>query len=207
MKRIIVCMLAVVATVGFLSCSKARPPDIGEQIIMERVPGDRPNWVTRVPEDRDGRMFFTGMKTHGSSLENAGTDARQNAIQKIIEYLGASGMVDYTKARVEAGITDEGQAGNYIEDGFRLLAQSVAQGTRETETYYEHVKEWQLDGWHYFYNSYVLLSVAQTDLQRAAAAAFERQAAEARAQNNARAEAFANSLRSQLTPQSSTQGR
>jgi hypothetical protein len=199
MRRILLATLMITSISLIFSACGSGPPEIGEQFIVERVPDDRPRWITWPPEDRDGKLFFIGMKTHASSLENGNTDARQNGIQKIVEYVGGTGMVDYTKARVEAGITDEGQAGNYIEDGYRFLAESIAQGVREDETYYERVKAWQHDGWHYFYNYYALLSTPKDALERAARAAFEKQAAEARAKNDARAESFANRLREQLT--------
>jgi len=177
----------------------SKPPEIGQQFVVERVPDERPRWISRPPGDRDNKLFFVGFKTHASSLENGNTDARQNAVQKIVEYIGGTGMVDYTKARVEAGITDEGQAGNYVEDGYRFLAESIAQGVREDETYYERMKEWRPDGWHHFYNYYVLISIPKDVLERSTRMAFERQAAAARARNDAKAEAFANRLREQLT--------
>lgn len=198
MRRTVLPILAAGAALVLAACG-SKPPEIGQQFVTERVPEDRPNWITRPPRDRDNKLFFVGFKTHSSSLENGNTDARQNAVQKIVEYIGGTGMVDYTKARVEAGLTDEGQAGNYVEDGYRFLAESIAQGVREDETYYERVKEWRPDGWHHFYNYYVLISIPQDALQRSAAMAFERQAAAARAKNDARAEAFANRLREQLT--------
>lgn len=198
MRRIVLPLFVAGAALVLAACG-SKPPEIGQQSVIERVPEDRPNWITRPPRDRDNKLFFVGFKTHASSLENGNTDARQNAIQKIVEYIGGTGMVDYTKARVEAGLTDESQAGNYVEDGYRFLAESIAQGVREDETYYERVKEYRPDGWHYFYNYYALISIPQDALQRSAAMAFERQAAAARAKNDAKAEAFANRLRQQLT--------
>jgi hypothetical protein len=201
MKRTAIMLVICAMPLVFLACG-SKPPQIGEQFVMERVPGDRPGWINKTPGDRDGKMFFVGYKTHASALENGNTDARQSAIQKIVEYLGGTGMVDYTKARVEAGITDEGQAGNYVEDGYRFLGESIAQGMREQETYYEHVKEWRPDGWHYFFNFYTLVNVDENVLRQQAAAAFQRQADQARARNDARAEAFARNLQRQLTPES-----
>ena len=199
MRRMAVALaLAVGATVMLPACGSG-PPEMGEQFVIERVPDSRPRWVHRPPSDDDSKLFFVGVKTHASSLENGNTDARQNGIEKIVTYIGGTGMIDYTKARVEAGLTDEGEAGNYIEDGYRFLAESVAQGVREDESYYERVKEWKPDGWHYFYNYYVLLSTPEDALERAARMAFERQAAEARAANDTRAESFANRLRDQLS--------
>jgi hypothetical protein len=203
MRRSVIILVIVGIAVSFMACG-SKPPEMGEQFIVERVPEDAPRWRTRPPVERDGKQFFVGVKTHASSLEAGNTDARQNAIQKVVEYIGGTGMVDYTKARVEAGLTDEGDAGNYVEDGYRFLAESIAQGVREDETYYERVKEWNLDGWHYFYNYYVLISIPEDALQRSALAAFQAQADEARERNDAKAEAFAERLRSQLTNDASS---
>jgi hypothetical protein len=200
MRRTVLLSLVMAGSLAVLAACGSKPPEVGQQFIIERVPEDRPRWITRPPADRDEKLFFVGLKTHASSLENGNTDARQNAIQKVVEYVGGTGMVDYTKARVESGLTDEGQAGNYVEDGFRFLAESIAQGMREDENYYERVKEWQPTGWRYFYNYHVLVSIPKASLADAARQAFERQAAAARARNDARAEAFANKLRQQLTP-------
>jgi hypothetical protein len=182
----------------FAACA-TKQPQIGEQFIDERVPDKRPSWITKPPRDSDGKLYFIGVKTRASSLENGNTDSRQHGIQKIVEYIGGTGMVDYTKARVESGVTDEGLAGNYIEDGYRFLAESIAQGVREDESYYERVREWRPDGWRYFYNYYVKLSIPEDALERAARMAFDKQAAEARAKNDERAAAFADRLRQQLT--------
>ena len=198
MRRSVLSLVIVGAILSLAACGSA-PPQMGEQFIVEKVPDRAPRWRTKPPGERDGKQFFVGVKTHASSLEAGNTDARQNAIQKIVEYIGGTGMVDYTKARVEAGLTDEGDAGSYIEDGYRFLAESIAQGVREDETYYERVREWNPDGWHYFYNYYVLISIPEEALVRSAQMAFQRQAEAARARNDAKAEAFAERLRSQLT--------
>lgn len=199
MRRILVLIAAVMGASIALSACAAKKPEVGEQFVVERVPENRPRWVTTPPADREGRLYFVGMKTHASSLENGGVDARQNGIQKVIEYIGGTGMVDYTRARVESGVVDEGQAGNYIEDGYRFLAESIAHGVYEEEIFYERVREWRLDGWHYFWNYNALLSISKDALERAAREAFEKQAAEARAKGNAQAEAFAKRLQEQLT--------
>jgi len=199
-------MAACGASLLFVGCA-VEQPEIGQQVVIERVPESRPGWVTTVPADRGNTLYFVGMKTHASSLENGNTDARQAAIQKIVEYLGGTGKVDYTKARVEAGVTDEGQAGNYVEDGYRFLAESVAKGAREEESYYERVKERHVDGWHHFYNYYVLIGIRSDELTRAAGEAFEQQAAQARARNDQRAEAFANELKRQVTGTPAPTGR
>jgi hypothetical protein len=195
-------MTGVALTLGTLvllaGCGGQRPPQLGERMVIERNSDERPEWLRRVPADRDGLQFVIGIKTGSRSLDNANTDARQNAIQKVVEQVGGTGLVDYSRARVEAGLSDQ-EAGNYIKDGYRFLAQSVAQGTREHEMYYEHAKEWRQDGWRYLYDFYILVTVPRVELPDMARQAFQQQAAEARAANNAKAEAFANSLRQQLT--------
>ena len=204
MKRACLAVVFISVIVPFIGCAGTLNHVPGEQEVIERVPGRRPDWVHRVPGDRDGVMYFVGMKTHASSLENGNTDARQASVQKVVEYFGGTGKVDYTKARVESGLTDEGMAGNYIEDGYRFLAESLVSGMRESETYYERVKEWQLDGWHYFYNYYILMNISEEQMNRAAQDAYTRQAADARARNDEQAEAFANRLRDQLKQDASS---
>ena len=203
MRRSILTIVIVGIAMSLSACG-SKLPEMGEQFIVERVPDSAPRWRTRPPVERDGKQFFVGVKTHASSLEAGNTDARQNAVQKVVEYIGGTGMVDYTKARVESGLTDEGDAGNYVEDGYRFLAESIAQGVREDETYYERVREWNLDGWHYFYNYYVLISIPDDAIVRSAQQAFARQAEEARERNDAKAAAFAERLQSQLTTDASS---
>jgi hypothetical protein len=189
----------VLAASFLLAACGPKQFDVGYQEVIERVPDKRPRWIHSRPADKGDRMYFIGLKTHASSLENGNTDARQNAVQKVVEYLGGTGMVDYTKARVEAGLKDEGEAGNYVEDGYRFLAKSIVNGVREEETYFERVKEKQAERWTYFYNYHVKMSITGTSLRKAAARAFEAQAAAARANQDKKAEAFANKLRLQLT--------
>lgn len=198
MRKATLLTLMLVASFMLAACGP-KNYDVGYQEVIERVPDKRPRWIHSRPPDKGDRMFFVGLKTHASSLENGNTDARQNAVQKIVEYVGGTGMVDYTKARVEAGLKDEGEAGNYVEDGYRFLAKSIVNGVREEETYYEHVKEKGTDRWKYFYNYYVKMSITGKSLRQAASRAFEAQAAAARAKQDAKAEAFAKKLQLQLT--------
>ncbi len=196
-------LLAVSATLSLSACGGGQLSP-GEQQIVERVPGDRPDWAFRPPRDDDGFTFFVGLKTHASSLDNGNTDARQNAIQKIVEWIGGTGRVDYTKARVEAGLTDEDDAGNYIEDGYRFVAESIARGMREQESYYEHVKQMGPGGrLTYHYNYYVLFRIELSELANAQSGALDRAADEARAANNAAAVRLAEQMKTQLTQDAS----
>ena len=86
MRRIFLATIALVGATAILSACGSGPPELGQQYVVERVPDDRPRWITRAPSDRDSKLFFIGFKTHASSLENGNTDARQNGIQKIVEY-------------------------------------------------------------------------------------------------------------------------
>jgi hypothetical protein len=192
-------LLLMAVSITLSSCAgPALQP--GETRMVEQVPDSRPEWISKIPESRDGNMFFRGFRTRASSLDNGNTDARQNAIQQVVEMIGAMGLVDYTKARVEAGIPeDDKDFSNYIEDGFKLVARNIAKGMKEVESYHERVMEGNYDGSvKYYYNYYILISYPEAELKRSVMQAFKEQEQEARRERDKKAEDFAKRLREQL---------
>lgn len=190
-------MLSLIA-----GCGKPRQPQLGEQFVVEKSAEREPNWMNVRPSDREGRMFFVGAATRKFRVEDAQTDARMNATRQVVEYMGGTGLVDYTSARRDEGFTDV-EASRFIEDGNRFLAQSIAEGMREEEVYRKKVREWTRDGWRYWYDYSVLISIPSDGLTRAADRALQQHMNQAKQQQDVRAQGLLQRLRDNLTTDAS----
>ncbi|PNU18652.1 hypothetical protein C2E25_16520 [Geothermobacter hydrogeniphilus] len=163
----------------------------GSETVVETSGGDRPDWVTEVPEDEDGLMFFRGFKTKAVTLEGGLTDARENASRQIIEMIEQRGMADYSNVRVERGIPEsDADIGSVINDGLKILSDNVVRGIKERETYFEKVEVFTGSGLKYYYNVFSLVAIPENEYRVAMQRAVDTLKVRAREQNNAKAEAF-----------------
>ena len=184
----------ILVTVGFIACSGTRPP-VGSTRLVEQVPDEKPKWTWKIPEDKDGMLFFRGFKTRASSLDNGLTDARQNAVQQIVEMVQSKGKVVYAKTRVESGIPeDDRDFGSFIKDGFTLLADNIARGVKESESYYERMEETLKEGVSYHYNYWILVRYPEEEAEGAMRQAAQEQLEKARSKQDSKAEEWAEKL-------------
>ena len=199
MRHALVSLCVAFVAITVVSCAGTpRAPMLGEEFVVERSRDREPSWIEAPTEERGGKIFFNGAATKKTRLEDANTDARMDAVHKVVEHMVDTGLIDYTRAQFEAGI-DDSEAALYIEDGTGFLVRSISDGTSEEEIYHERKREWTGSDWKYTHDVYVLISIPSDSLNGMADQAFRQQADQARANNNARAEAFANRLREQLT--------
>ena len=49
---------------------------------------ERPDWVYNEPSEEDGTLSFVGMSNVHASEQNARKDARRDAINNVVQYLG-----------------------------------------------------------------------------------------------------------------------
>jgi hypothetical protein len=160
-------MLAVIAGI-FYSCASA-PKAMGDREIVDRS-GDRPDWYTKIPKAKDGKLFFRGVRTRALTYEDGLTDARMDAMRQVGEKIQTIVHTSYEKARVEYGIPqDDKDAGRDLEDGLIAQAKAAVTGAQEEDAFWEKYKELGGGGVSYFYDVAILMSLSQQDFERSLA--------------------------------------
>ncbi len=160
-------MIAVIAGI-FYACSSA-PKVTGDREIIDRS-GDRPDWYTKVPKPKDGKIFFRGARTRALTYEDGLTDARMDAMRQVGEKIQTIIHTSYEKARVEYGIPqDDKDAGRDLEDGLIAQAKAAVTGAQEEDAFWEKYKELGGGGVSYFYDVAILMSLSQQDFERSLA--------------------------------------
>jgi len=107
----------------------------GERSLIEATAEQPPGWVVREPESDGQYHYFRGFRSDAPSLEGGETDARQNALTHIIQFLGLRVTVDYQRMRTEERTR--------IRDAIRSVGGADVFGTRLTELYY---RRWRVQG-------------------------------------------------------------
>ncbi len=183
--------LLFVLVITLAACSSSKPYLQGHEKIVESTGSDRPDWLTHVPDDEDGKMFFRGFKTKAVTLEGGATDARENAARQVLEMIEQRGRADYSSVRVERGIpeTDE-DIGSIIEDGLKILAENVVRGVKEQESHFEKIEVFTGSGVKYYYNVFSLVSIPEADYRVAMNRSIDAMKVQARRENNVKAEQF-----------------
>lgn len=171
---------------------------VGSQTLIEKS-GDKPDWLTEIPDNKKGMMYFRGLKTNAATLDGGINDARQHAFQQIAEFINVEVNVDYERARVEYGIPkDDKDIGSVVRDTVISLAREVVKGAREKQSYWERYEETTPTGVRAFYNIYMLVQLSEDDLKRTAEQVIEREKEKAREVKNKKAEDFLDKMRKEI---------
>jgi|TARA_B110000196_G_C20985883_1_gene585696 hypothetical protein len=94
-------VLALLALVGCAAKPKpATPPPQPTQ-------PERPEWTMNEPEVEAGVMSFVGLSAVHASEKNAREDARRNAVDAVVQYLGTLAKTKFEQASVSYGLSSE----------------------------------------------------------------------------------------------------
>lgn len=191
-------LLIVIMSVLILPVCAGTKKVVGSQTLIEKS-GDKPDWLTEIPENKKGMMYFRGLKTNAATLDGGINDARQHAFQQIAEFINTEVNVDYERARVEYGIPrDDKDIGSVVRDTVISLAREVVKGAREKQSYWERYEEVTPTGVRTFYNVYMLVQLSEEDLKRTAERVIEREKEKAREMKNKKAEEFLDKFRNEI---------
>jgi len=157
--------VALVGSVSVLIAAGCGPkpvattPAQAERKLTYQSAQQPPDWTTREPASDQQYHYFRGIRTGAASLEGGETDARQNALQKIVEFLGLRVTVDYQRLR-----TDEQTA---IQDAIHSVGGADVFGTRAMETFYRQYRIREVDGeTHDVFDVYVLVRFPLESVER-----------------------------------------
>ena len=130
----------------------------GERTLVEATADQPPRWVVREPESDGTFHYFRGFRSDAPTLEAGETDARQNALAHIIQFLGLRVTVDYERVRTE----DETR----IRDAIRSVGGADIFGTRLNELYYRRWRVRDADRVREAYDVYVLIRFPAEAVER-----------------------------------------
>jgi len=116
-----------------------------------------PIWTKELPETKD-ILYFRGVATHKSRLEEGLNDAFANGVQQIVELLGIKGERKYDRERSEQGIV--------IHDYIHMSARAEVKGVREVDNYWEKHAEEDKEKVDYYWNVWVLLSWPKEEYEK-----------------------------------------
>ena len=142
--RLIWILLAMTFVLGGCAANKATEPvaipqDPQEKLIWSSA-SDRPGWIYNEPETKDGIMFFVGLSNKYATEKLAREDARRNATESVVKYMGV-----LVKNKFERASIDFGLAGDVINPTVSArefenqLAVNMASRVK--------VKEWYVEKW------------------------------------------------------------
>ena len=130
----------------------------GERRLVEASADRVPDWITREPASDAEYHYFRGIRTDAPSLEAGETDARQNALASIVQFLGLRVTVDYQRLRTEEQTR--------IADAIRSVGGADLFGTRLSEMFY---RRWRvIDGGevHDKYDVYLIVRFPRESVDR-----------------------------------------
>ena len=68
---------------------------------------ERPDWVYNEPSEEDGTLSFVGMSNVHASDQNARKDARRDAINNVVQYLGTMAKTKFEQVTQSYGLSSQ----------------------------------------------------------------------------------------------------
>ena len=177
--------MIVMVVLGLAGCSATARPVGSERVVSSS--GDKPGWITTVPDKKGGLIYWVGRRTGGNTEEGALNDAREKCTAQIVNYLGTFSNKLYEYARIEkAANADLGTINPYIRDLVQSFKKKVlTSGMRQKQVFTEKVEKILAGGRvAYSYNAYVLMETNEKQLNQMRLAAAGEQLKKAREKND-----------------------
>jgi len=182
-----------------IGCAHVTKKAVGEEWPVSST-GNRPSWTQKVPELKDGRIFFVGRKSYAVTEEGGLNDAREDAARQLAEMIMQKVNVDYEKIRYEVGMPlTPKDVGSVTKDIVISLTKAMVKGMKDAEVYTEKWNRMEADGKiQTFYNCYVLRSISEDDYRDIARQVIEEKLQAARRERNEKAEKILEEFRKEV---------
>ena len=91
------------------ACSSSQPQPQNNAPATQEDPdfSNRPDWTMNEPEVEDDKMSFVGMSGLHASEKNARDDARRQAVNAAVQYMGSIAKKKFEQASVSYGLGSE----------------------------------------------------------------------------------------------------
>jgi hypothetical protein len=160
--------LAIAFVLGGCAATKnmepvAIPQDPQEKLIWSSAP-ERPGWIYNEPENANGTMFFVGLSNKYATEKLAREDARRNATESVVKYMGT-----LVKNKFERVSTDFGLAEDVINP--TVSAREFENQLAVNMVSRIKVKEWYMEKWKaptgVGHQAFLLIQVPQASVEDA----------------------------------------
>jgi hypothetical protein len=126
--------------------------------LVERSQKKKPPWVTKEKKSTDVYLYFSGVRTGASRLEDGESDAVKNAARKIVEYFGQEGVILYERQRTELE--------TQLLDQVKFKGAAAVRGAKLEEMYYEKWQSFLENRIQSTYDVYVLIRYPIAELEK-----------------------------------------
>ena len=104
LKNAITQLFAVLALLALVGC--ATKPEPAAPTPQPAQP-ERPEWTMNEPGVENGKLSFVGMSAVHASEKNAREDARRNAADAVVQYLGTIAKTKFEQISMSYGLSSE----------------------------------------------------------------------------------------------------
>ena len=160
-------MYAGCAGSGVTAPQAPKPPlPVAEQKIWSSQE-IRPDWLTKEPETKEGRLFFIGLSDKFLMEKDARNNAQQEAIKKVVQYIGVN-----VKSKFERMVTSTGLSTGVIDptkvmkEFDEQLSSAVARRVKPSEWYIEKWEKRQGTEQKIYHLVWLLAKVPQAEVDR-----------------------------------------
>ncbi len=116
------------------------PPDVNEKLIWSSE-SQRPGWTLEEPVTANGVMTFIGLSGKYATEQLARDDAKRNAVNSVVEYMGT-----FVKNKFEKATVDFGLASNVVDptvSGRAFQKQLAVNVTKQVKAKKWYIEKWQ----------------------------------------------------------------
>lgn len=106
MKQLLTQLLVGLSLIALVGCSSSEPEPPAPAVEEAPAP-TRPEWTMNEPDVEGGVMSFVGLSAVHASEKNARDDARRNAADAVVQYLGTLAKTKFEQASVSYGLSSE----------------------------------------------------------------------------------------------------
>lgn len=133
-----------------------------EDRLVQSWPKERPEWLVKTPENKDGKMFFVGISQKFSTEQDCRKNAEQNAREQISSFISTEVSAQFQKIATTFGLSSEVFDPTAAAREFaQQTTESVVKFARATETYTE---QWTSRLGETYYVVWSLVSVPEQSI-------------------------------------------
>lgn len=187
-------LVAAMLGLGLYGCASTNvnvKPQTAADELMEKSQDKKPDWVYRIPEGKEGSLFFVGLSEKKATEKEARSEALEDAISKVVKYFGTLAQEKYQKITTSYGLSSEVvDPTNATRNFTEHLASAVVSKVKEQEVYLE---KWKTRLNETYYVIYMLAKVGKGGLEDASKQAADQTISDLKKQRDATNEAKAKS--------------
>ena len=133
----------VLSSILLVGCSASKPVPI-VQVVEAPKNEERPDWIYNEPLEENGLLSFVGMSNVHSSEKNARSDARRDATNNVVQYLGSIAKFKFEELNVSYGLSTKMVDPTVSTQQFqKLIASNI---TRRLKTKTWHMEREKIEG-------------------------------------------------------------